>query len=76
MLKNSKYQSGWKEVNKQPIVPVSLILDKRARIPGKSSSRSFISLHCLSSLDSAVGGLAGSPVSAAGLISLNSDRGG
>ena len=28
---------------------VSLILDSRARIPGKSSARSFISFHCFSS---------------------------
>lgn len=28
---------------------VSLILDSRAKIPGKSSARSFISFHCFSS---------------------------
>lgn len=49
---------------------VSLILDKRAKIPGKSSSRSFISFHCLSSLDLAPTGMTES--SAADFISLNS----
>lgn len=59
-------------MKKCPVVPVSLILDKRAKIPGKSSSRSFISFHCLSSLDSALTGVTESSVSAAEATSLNS----
>lgn len=60
------------ETEKLPIVPVSLILDKRAKIPGKSSSCSFISFHCFSSLDSAPMAVAKSSTIAAEFTALNS----
>lgn len=44
---------GKKNGEKLVIIPVSLILDKRAKMPGKSSSCNFISFHCFSSLDTA-----------------------
>ena len=72
VLKNSDIKQDAQNWKKWPVVPVSLILDKRAKIPGKSSSRSFISFHCLSSLDSALTGATESSVSAADFTSLNS----
>ena len=71
-LKSSDIKQDAQKWNKRPVVPVSLILDKRAKIPGKSSSRSFISFHCLSSLDSALTAVTESSVSAADFISLHS----
>lgn len=68
-LKNSDVKQ---DAQKLKNIPVSLILDKRAKIPGKSSSRSFISFHCLSSLDPALTDVTSSSVSAVNFFSLNS----
>ena len=60
---------------------MSLILDSRARIPGKSSTRSFISFHCFSSfvsfprsMDPSITEVGSSSINAFSLGFLDRDR--